>query len=284
MITETYTLNNGVKIPKIGLGTWFINNSDVAEVMNNAMEVGYRHFDTAQAYRNEAGVGEGVRSSVVKRKDLFITSKLHPVKELYDDPEKAIQTVLETLNIEYLDLLLIHSPQPWTKYHGKKKYYQENKKVWKAMEKAYKEGKLKAIGVSNFLQDDLENLLEDCEIKPMVNQMLLHIGNTPFELLKYCQKNEILVVAHSPIAHGKALKNKNIQKIALKYNVSIPQLCIRYVLELGALPIPKTSNVEHMKSNIDVTFEISKEDIETLKKIKPIRYGLLKMFPVYSGK
>ncbi|MDD2493364.1 MAG: aldo/keto reductase, partial [Bacilli bacterium] len=140
------------------------------------------------------------------------------------------------------------------------------------------------IGVSNFLQDDLENLLVDCEIKPMVNQVLLHIGNTPSKLIDFCKKNNILVQAHSPIAHGKAMNNKQIKQMASKYDVSIPQLCIRYVIQLGALPIPKTSNPDHMKSNANVDFEISSEDMLALTNIKPLGYGLLKVFPVYSGK
>lgn len=284
ILKEKYILSNGVEIPKLGLGTWFINNSDAAEVIHSAVKVGYRNFDTAQAYMNEAGVGEGVRTCGISREELFITSKINPNDSAYKEPEKAIETILETLNIGYIDLLLIHSPQPWNKYRGKSKYFNENKNLWKAMEKAYKEGKVRAIGVSNFLQDDLENLLVDCEIKPMVNQVLLHIGNTPSKLIDFCKKNNILVQAHSPIAHGKAMNNKQIKQMASKYDVSIPQLCIRYVIQLGALPIPKTSNPDHMKSNANVDFEISSEDMLALTNIKPLGYGLLKVFPVYSGK
>jgi diketogulonate reductase-like aldo/keto reductase len=282
MLQEQYTLHNGVSIPKIGFGTWFINNKNVVEVVKNAIEVGYRNIDTAQAYMNEEGVGEAIRTCGLDRKDLFVTSKIHPGKDAYENPQEAIDGILDRLNIEYLDLLLIHAPQPWTKYRSKNKYYAENKKLWKAMEQAYKEGKVKAIGVSNFLQADLENILEDCEIKPMANQVLAHISNTPHKLIEFCKKNDILVIAHSPIAHGRAMKNKHIKKMAEKYNVSVPQLCIRYVVELGAVPIPKTSNVEHMKENASLDFSISKEDMNYLEKIKPLGYGLLRLFPVYN--
>lgn len=284
ILKETYTLENGVNIPKLGLGTWFINNKSVSDVIKAATEVGYRHFDTAQAYMNEQGVGEGIRTSGLPREAFFVTSKIHPGKAAYVEPEKAIDTILNTLDIEYLDLLLIHGPQPWTKYRSKKRYFEENKKVWKAMEAAYKSGKVKAIGVSNFLQDDLENILEDCEIKPMVNQILVHISNTPQKLIDFCQKNNILVVAHSPIAHGRAMKNKHIQAMADKYQVSVPQLCLKYVLQLGVLPIPKTANPDHMRSNADLDFVITEEDMTALKKIKKLGYGLLKLFPVYNGK
>ncbi len=284
VLNETYTLSNGVKMPKLGLGTWFINDNDVVEVVKEAVKVGYRNFDTAQAYRNEAGVGEAIRTCGVPRNELFVTSKIHPNQNAYDNGEEVIDTILNTLNIEYLDLLLIHAPQPWGKYRGKVNFYEENKRLWKAMEKAYKEGKVKAIGVSNFLQKDIENLLEDCEVKPMVNQVLAHISNTPDKLIKFCQDNDILVEAHSPIAHGRAMKNKHIKAMAEKYQVSVPQLCIRYIVQLGIVPIPKTSNPAHMKSNADVDFVISDEDMKALKKIKKLGYGLLRLFPVYNGK
>lgn len=284
MLQENYTLHNGVQIPKLGLGTWFINNKDVIGVIKNATTVGYRNFDTAQVYGNQDGVGEGIRTCGIPRKELFVSTKINPNKDAYENPDEVIDDILKTMDIEYLDLLLIHSPQPWRKYRGKVKYFAENKRLWKSMEKAYKNGKIKAIGVSNFLQEDLENLIEDCEIKPMVNQILMHISNTPFTLLEYCKQNNIIVQAHSPIAHGRAMKNKKIIAMASSYNISVPQLCIRYVIQHGAVAIPKTANIEHMKSNADIDFTISKTDMDTLDKLKPLGYGLLKLFPVYNGK
>ena len=166
-----------------------------------------------------------------------------------------------------------------------KRYFKENKEVWRALEDAYTAGKIKAIGVSNFLQDDLENILADCKIKPMVNQILLHISNTNTELIDFCNKNGILVEAYSPIAHGEALKNDAITAMAKKYGVSTAQLCIRYVIQLGTVALPKTGNPVHMKDNANVDFEISDEDMKALKEMEHIdNYGEFNVFPVFSGK
>ena len=152
------------------------------------------------------------------------------------------------------------------------------------MEDAYNAGKLKAIGVSNFLEQDIDNLLDGCRIKPMVNQILAHISNTPFELIDFCKSKGIVVEAYSPVAHGAALGNLAIKEIADKYGVSIPQLCIKYDLQLDMVVLPKTANPDHMKSNADLDFTISDEDMETLKAIQPIDYGNASIFPVYGGK
>ena len=156
------------------------------------------------------------------------------------------------MGLDYIDMMIIHSPQPWAEFRVEKRYFEENKEVWRALEDAYTAGKVKAIGVSNFLQDDLENILADCKIKPMVNQILLHISNTNTELIDFCNKNGILVEAYSPIAHGEALKNNDITAMAEKYGVSTAQLCIRYVIQLGTVALPKTGNPAHMKDNANV--------------------------------
>ena len=180
--------------------------------------------------------------------------------------------------------MLIHSPQPWAEWRDGKRYFEENIQVWKALEDAYTAGKVKAIGVSNFLIDDLENLIAHCEIKPMVNQLLIHIGNTPMELINFCKQQNIVVEAYSPIAHGEALKNETIVAMAQQYGVSVPQLCIKYVLNLGTVALPKTSNVEHMQNNASLDFEISEEDMEALKALNFKDYGEYSFFPVFSGK
>ena len=181
--------------------------------------------------------------------------------------------------------MIIHSPQPWTELRVDNRYFKENKEVWRALEDAYKDGKVKAIGVSNFLQDDLENIMEDCKVKPMVNQILMHISNTNIELIEFCKKNDILVESYSPIAHGEALKNKEITIMADKYKVSLAQLCINYVIQLGTVALPKTANPTHMKSNSEVDFTISDEDMKTLINMKKIEsYGEFDIFPVFSGK
>jgi len=165
------------------------------------------------------------------------------------------------------------------------RYKEGNRQAWKALEDAYNEGKLKAIGVSNFQIEDLESLMETSKVKPMVNQVLCHISNTPLELIEFCQKSNIAVEAYSPIAHGEILNQPEIKAIADKYGVTVPQLCIRYTLQLGAISLPKTANLEHMESNAEVDFTISAEDMETLKNFKKIEsYGASSGFPVYGGK
>ncbi len=183
-------------------------------------------------------------------------------------------------------MMIIHSPQPWAKVNqSDDRYVEGNRAAWRALEDAYKEGKLRAIGVSNFQIDDLKNLMETCEIKPMVNQILLHISNTPLELIEFCEKNNIIVEAYSPIAHGEILHQPEIESIAKRYNVTVPQLCIRYTLQLGTISLPKTANPAHMESNAQVNFEISADDMETLKLFKHIEsYGESGAFPVYGGK
>lgn len=277
------TLSNGIKIPVLGLGTWFIDDK-VDNAVISAVKIGYRHIDTAQAYGNERGVGAGIKNCGISREDLFVTSKVAAEAKTYDAAAKSIDESLEKMGLQYIDLMLIHSPQPWAEWRDDKRYFEENIQVWKALEDAYMAGKIKAIGVSNFLIDDLENLLSHCEIKPMVNQLLIHIGNTPAELIAYCKEQNIVVEAYSPIAHGEALKNEIIVAMAQKYGVSVPQLCIKYVLNLGTVALPKTSNTEHMQNNANLDFEISNEDMEVLKALNFKDYGEYSYFPVFSGK
>lgn len=281
---EFKTLSNGKKIPVLGLGTWFIDDGKVAGAVVSAVKIGYRHIDTAQAYDNEKGVGMGIKACGIPREELFVTSKVAAEAKSYDTAAKSIDETLDKMGLQYIDLMLIHSPQPWAEWRNDKRYFEENIQVWKALEDAYTTGKVKAIGVSNFLIDDLENLIAHCEIKPMVNQLLIHIGNTPAELIAYCKEQDIVVEAYSPIAHGEALKNKTIVAMAQKYGVSVPQLCIKYVLNLGTVALPKTANVEHMQNNPSLDFEISDEDMETLKTLKFKDYGEYSFFPVFSGK
>lgn len=286
MYTKTLTLNNGVVIPQLGLGTWFIDDDKVAEAVRAAAQLGYRHFDTAQAYGNERGVGEGVRTCGVPREQLFVVSKVAAEHKTYEDAARSIDETLEKMGLDYLDMMIIHSPQPWDKVNQcDDRYVEGNRAAWKALEDAYKVGKLKAIGVSNFQIGDIESLTETAEIKPMVNQILLHISNTPLELVDYCRKNGIAVEAYSPIAHGEILHQPDIKAMADRYGVTVPQLCIRYTLQLGVISLPKTGNPAHMESNAAVDFEISAKDMETLKAFKHIEsYGASGCFPVYGGK
>lgn len=285
VLNENYTLSNGVKIPKIGLGTWLIPDGEAAQAVRDAVAMGYRHIDTAQAYGNERGVGEGVRTCGVPREKIFITSKVAAEHKTYESAAKSIDESLAKLGMDYIDLMIIHCPQPWAEFRGERRYFTENKEVWRALENAYKAGKVKAIGVSNFLVDDLENILNGCEVKPMVNQILTHITNTPLELINFCREHGILCEAYSPIAHGEALKNRLILSVAEKYSVTPAQLCVRYALQLGMVVLPKTSNPEHMKNNADIEFEISAEDMDILELAEKIKdYGEHSYFPVFSGK
>lgn len=285
MLNGTYKLSNGLNIPILGLGTWLLDDEQAKQAVLDAVSIGYRHIDTAQAYMNEVGVGEGIRSSFVPREELFITTKVAAEAKNYDVVTRSIDESLSKMKLDYIDLLIIHSPQPWKEFREEKRYFEENKEVWKAMENAYKNGKVKAIGLSNFLHDDIENILASCEIKPVVNQILAHVSNTPFDLIEFCQKNDILVEAYSPIAHGAILDHAEVKVIADKYRVSVAQLCLRYNIQLGLVVIPKTANPEHMKNNADLDFVISNEDMETLKNIEQIQnYGEHSFFPVFGGK
>lgn len=283
ILHETYTLNNGIEIPKLGLGTWLIANEQVAQAVQTAIDLGYRHIDTAQAYQNEAGVGKGVRNANVKREELFVTTKLAAEIKSYQAAVTSIDESLERMGLDYIDLMIIHSPKPWQEYHEEDRHFEGNREAWRALEDAYKAGKLKAIGVSNFEKEDLSNILETATVKPMVNQVLAHISNTPKELIAFCEANQILVEAYSPIGHGELLKNEDLQKMAEKYGVSVPQLSIRYDIQLGLLPLPKTANPNHMKANASLDFVISEEDMDTLKNMERIKdYGEASMFPVFA--
>lgn len=262
-------LNNETFIPQIGLGTWLISNDEVYDAYMNALKVGYRHFDSAQDYMNEENLGKAINDCGISRESLYITSKVASHQKSYDDAKKSIEISLEKLNTPYIDLMLIHCPTPWKEYNPRTKtYYKENVEVWRALEEFVKLGKIKSIGVSNFNKDDIENILKNCSIKPVINQIPVYIGNTDLDLISYCLRNNIQVEAYSPIAHGRLLNNKEALNIANKYHCSIAQLCIQYTIQLGLISLPKTINIEHMKENIHLDFEISKEDMDILIKIK----------------
>jgi len=283
ILKETYTLSNGVEIPKLGLGTWFIDDDKVAEAVRAATEIGYRNIDTAQAYGNERGVGEGVRASGLPRENLFVSTKLAAEIKDYRQAVTEIDKSLRKLDIGYIDLMLIHAPQPWNDFRGGD-YSDGNLAAWQALEEAHKAGKIRSIGVSNFLEADLDSILQHGTVAPQVNQILVHAGNTPTELIAYCHSKGIAVEAYSPIAHGKALNDQAIKTIAEKYHATVPQLCIRYTLQLGTVSLPKTANPDHMRSNAEVDFAISDDDMEALRTLDETNYGEHAAFPVYSGK
>jgi diketogulonate reductase-like aldo/keto reductase len=285
ILQDTFTLSNGVEIPKLGLGTWMIADGDVERVVRDAIDVGYRHIDTAQAYGNERGVGEALRSSAIPRDQFFVTTKLAAECKSYAEAKNLIDGSLQTLGLEQIDLMLIHSPQPWANFRDGEHFFEGNLAAWRALEEAHAAGKLRAIGVSNFERADLDNLLDNGSVKPMVNQILAHVGATPFDLIEYSRSKGILVEAYSPVAHGALLNAADLGALANKYGVSVAQLCIRYCLQLGLLPLPKTANAAHMRDNAAVDFVISEADVETLKDAKGgADYGAANVFPVFSKK
>lgn len=282
---ETLTMNNGLKIPKMALGVWEIHDAETPKAVEEAIKIGYRHIDTAQAYGNERGVGEGVRNSGIARDKIFINSKVAAEIKNYDEAKASIDETLNKMGLDYLDMMIIHNPQPWNEVNqSSDRHFEGNLETWHAMEDAVKEGKLRTIGVSSFEKDDLDNLIKNSSTKPAVNQILVHIGETPMDLIDYSQDNDIVVEAFSPIAHGAALNNPEIKKMADKYGVSVPQLCIRYDWQFNCVVLPKSANPIHMKSNAEIDFVISDDDMEKLKKFTPVDYGKAGIFPVFGGK
>lgn len=283
ILQETYTLSNGVEIPKLGLGTWLIDKADAEKAVKAAVEIGYRHIDTAQDYNNEAEVAAGIKASGVSRDEIFLTTKLAARYKSYKDSVAAIDGSLQRMGLDHVDLMIIHSPQPWGDFGKSDRFFAGNQEAWRALEEAQKAGKIRAIGLSNFQEQDIDNILKSCAVAPLVNQILAHVSNTPKELIRYSQQKGMLVEAYSPMGHGELFKNRQIVQMAEKYGVSLPQLCIRYTLQLDLVSLPKTANPDHMKNNADVDFAISEEDMTILKNMEKIKdYGEASMFPVYQ--
>ena len=263
---KNLTMNNGIKIPEVGYGTWLVYNNIAYECVSNALKCGYRHIDSAQDYGNEVEVGRAIRESGIPRNEIFLTTKVASHHKSYEDAKKSIEESLQKLNVEYIDLLLIHCPCPWSEYDTRNKdYYKENLEVWKAMSEFYERGLVKSIGVSNFTIDDVKNINDNAKIKVMVNQIPVFIGCTDKRLIDYCLDNEIVVEAYSPIAHGRSLDNPIIKKMSEKYHTTIPLLCIAYTLQLGLISLPKACKKEHMEENFSpINFVISDEDMKLL--------------------
>lgn len=285
ILNETYTLANGVEIPRLGLGTWLMDDAEAAAAVREAIALGYRHVDTAQAYGNEAGVGEGLRAAGIPREEVFVTTKVAAEHKDRASAAASIDESLQKLGLDYADLMIIHSPQPWMEVNqSDDRWLAGNRAAWEALEDAYEAGKVRAIGVSNFLVPDIENILGGCRVRPLVNQVLCHAGNTPSELIEWCQGQDILMEAYSPVAHGAVLENGMLGAMAARYGVSVPQLCIRYCLHLGLVALPKTANPEHMAANAAVEFEISEADMHLLAQPMATDYGAASAFPVFGGK
>lgn len=283
IISFVDTLANGVEIPKLGLGTWLIDKDNAERAVRDAITIGYRHIDTAQDYFNEAEVAAGIKASGVSRDEIFLTTKLSAQYKSYKESVTAIDDSLHRMGLDYVDLMIIHSPQPWEHFGKSDRFFEGNRDAWRALEEAQKAGKIRAIGLSNFQEQDIDNILQSCSVAPVVNQILAHVSNTPTELIKYSRAKGMLIEAYSPVGHGELFKNNQIVQMAEKYGVSVPQLGIRYTLQLDLLPLPKTANPDHMKNNADVDFAISEDDMTVLKSMKKIKdYGDASRFPVYQ--
>lgn len=266
MLKNVYTLANGVTIPKVGFGTWQIKNEDAYQATLDALAEGYRHIDTAQAYRNEEAIGQALKATDVRREDIFVTSKLPSHIKGYKQTLASFRRTMKDLQLDVLDLYLIHAPWPWDEIG--KDCTEGNIESWKAMIELYNEGKIRSIGVSNFSITDLQALIQATNVTPHVNQIRYYVGDTQDELVAFCQAHNILVEAYSPLATGRILEHPELHAVATENNVSVAQLCIRYCLEKGTLPLPKTTKRTRMQENAALDFTLSADDVKRLDALK----------------
>ena len=256
---EHYILNNGVEIPAIAFGTYKAADGKSADVIRAAIEAGYRYFDTASFYGTETYLAQAVRESGISRDEIFIASKLWKTEMGYENVKSAFERSLDKLNTDYLDLYLIHWPLPDPEY---KDWKQLDKETWRAMEELYQAGKVRAIGLSNFLPHHIDNILEDCTVRPAVDQIEYHPGYSQEAAVQYCKERNILVQAWSPIGRQRVLEEPLVLELAGKYAVSPAQICLKFAVQRGIIPLPKSSSVERMKENLDLySFEMEREDI-----------------------
>lgn len=261
-------LNNGTYIPEIGFGTWKAPKEEITiDAVKEAINAGYTHIDCAAIYGNEKFVGEGIKQSKANREDLFIVSKVWNENGTYEDTINAFNKTISDLNVDYLDLYLIHWPNP-IKYRNN--HIERNKEVWRALETLYNEGKVKAIGVSNFKPTHIEELLKSATIKPMVNQIQFHISVTQKETREYCKKHNIIVEGYTPLAKGGVFNIDTLKELANKYNVSIARLCLKYSIQSNVIPLCKSVTVERIKDNIKMDFIISDEDMNIIDNINDL--------------
>ncbi len=254
----TFRLHNGVEMPYFGLGVYLSEDGkEVTNAVKWALQDGYRHIDTASIYGNEEGVGVGIRESGVERKDVFIVSKVWNSDQGYESTIKAYESSLKRLNLDYLDLYLVHWPV-------KGKY----KETWRAMEYLYKHKGVRAIGVSNFMQHHLEDLLTSAEIVPMVNQMEFHPYLVQQDLIDFCNKNTIQYEAWSPLMQGHIFELDVMKDLAAKYNKTIAQIVLRWDLQKGVVTIPKSAKKDRIRANADIfDFELAPEDVKKLENL-----------------
>ena len=267
-MNEFFVLSNGIKIPKIGFGTWQIPDGEVAvEAVKYALQTGYRHIDTAAIYGNEEGVGQGIIESGVPRNEIFLTTKVWNSDQGYETTLKAFELSLKKLKTDYVDLYLIH----WPAVNVYENYQQVNLETWRAMEKIFKEGKAKAIGVCNFFEHHLTPLLEKAEIKPMVDQIEINPGNPADDVVEFCHKNNILVQAYSPMMKGKIFDIDLMKELEEKYHKTIPQIVLRWVIDRNINPLSKSITAERIASNFDIfDFKLEDFDMNQMKSLSSL--------------
>lgn len=265
-MSDNFTLSNVYKIPCVGFGTWQTPDGDTAvSSVKAALSFGYKHIDTAAVYGNEKSVGTGIAESKVSREELFVTSKVWNKDRGYEKTIAAFNKTLDDLGLDYLDLYLIHWPANAKQFSN---WDEINLETWRAMTKLYKEGKIRAIGVSNFLPHHLKSLMKT-EIPPMVNQIEFHPGQMQSETVDYCKKHNMLVEAWSPLGTGRMLSNETLKEIAAKYNKSVAQLCIRWCLQNEVLPLPKSVTLSRIQENSEIfNFVISNEDMSLINSME----------------
>jgi diketogulonate reductase-like aldo/keto reductase len=265
-----YTLNNGVKIPSLGFGTWRIpDGEETYNAVLNALKVGYLHIDSALVYKNETSTGRAIKDSGVARKDIFLVTKLPADIKGYDKALETFNQQLKNLQVNYVDLYLIHGVKAWGDITDEMSLIDINVETWRALEKLYKEGKIKALGVSNFNPQTLTALMSKVEIKPSINQILVHPYHIPAENLAFCKKHNILIQAYSPLATGAITDDSKFAKIAKKYNKSIAQVILRWHLQNGFIPLPRSTKAERIAENFNVfDFELKNDEMKKIGKVE----------------
>lgn len=265
-ITDTFKIYNGAEIPCMGLGTWQSKDDTATVAVLSALALGYRLIDTAAAYGNEKGVGAGISQSGLKREEIFVTSKLRNADHGYKATLDAFDLTMEKLGLEYLDLYLIHWPNP---VQFRTHWEAATAGTWAAFEELYKKGKIKAIGVSNFMPHHIDTLMKTAKIKPMVNQLKLCPSVTQPEAVEYCRKNGIVVEAYSPFGTGGIFKVEEMRRLADKYGKTIGQICLRWCLQKGFVSLPKSANPMRIKENTEIfDFELTDKDIDLISNLK----------------
>lgn len=263
-ITEERTkLSNGYIMPKLAFGTYGLPKNGVETVIADALKAGYRHFETAPIYQNEEAIGNALKKSGLDRDTLFITSKIPPHIKTYEGTVRVLRRTMKKLDVDFLDLVLINNPVPWGK-EGQD-FSKENREVWRALETFYLEETVGVIGLSNFDAADMKALMRTAQVKPHVNQIGVFAGHTLDDVRTFCQRHAITVQGHSPLARGRLLRQTWLKPLAEKEGITVPQMLLRFVYELGVMPVVKSSDMEHMKENISIEKPLSRSTFDRLK-------------------